>query len=1760
MMLLLVVLFILPFTGGVVDNTTSKCETVPTCPRGEHYTRNDPECRRTCANRKAVNDGLCKPYTGCVCNPNLVRLNNDGTGPCVSGKLCGNRCRDRNAVFKNCPNPCPLTCASPNPKPCARMCVKDGCECRKGFVLNEIDGKCVRPWNCPEAKRCPKNARYVVKDTTCQKTCGNRLLPGQDPAATCEPFTGCVCKPGFARKFDNVTGDCIPETACPLIPAKCGLNEEPTSCRIVCPPQSCESIYSSYYCPPTECEPGCDCIQGYLRSYNDECVPADDCFDEKPVCGENEVETDCEIRCPPESCESLYTTYMCIETNCTAGCKCIEGYLRNSLGICIPSDKCGTEPAVCKDLNATKVECDTACPATCADPEPEACVDVCVLNGCQCKAGYILSERGGVCIEPKDCPGQSPVCGANQTYVDCKYGCSKYCPISDSRAQVACSIASPCPSGCACKPGYLKLSYDNPICINASDCPAVNCTRKNEVLKRNPTECFSERCEDRGKPCDPVYPATPRCVCKEGFFRNEDDECIPASECPNTSCNGDENAIFSDCPSSCQATCDNPNTNQPCNRMCMKPGCVCKPGFIKIVKDGKCIDPKKCPANLGCNGDLNATYSGCTSRCPAKCADLGKDDAILCPAVCGPGGCVCKQGYFLNDNGKCVKPEDCPATVPVDRGCNGDLNATSSECPSACPATCANRNKKQKNNVCIAVCRPGGCVCKPGFILTEINGTCVAPDDCPVQPPTCGANQTYVDCNVSCTDTCPTTDSRAQIACSIAAPCPSGCACKPGYLKLSYENPICVNASDCPPVKCTRPNEVLKRNPKECFSERCEDRGKPCDPVYPATPRCVCKEGFFRNEDDECIPASECGKPRCKDPNAVFKSCTSACEPTCSNPDTNRACIEVCKPPGCVCKPGFVLSEIEGKCVEPDNCPAKPCKDPNAVFKTCTSACEPTCTNPNTNRACIAMCKPPGCVCKTGFVFSETEGKCVKPEKCPVLGCKGDKNATLVNCPNACPLTCADNGIEKPCLAICLPSDCQCNDGYVLTERGGKCIKQEDCPVQPRCKVNEVFSDCPSPCQATCANPNTNQPCIKKCMPPGCVCKPGFVRSKENGECIELQNCPVLGCKGDRNATFVDCPSACPLTCADNGIFKPCLAACLPSDCQCNDGYVLTERGGKCIKQEDCPAEPQCNGDRNATSQACPSPCQVTCDQPEIKGACTAMCVKDGCVCKDGYIRNNTGGVCVQPEDCPGGSPTCGANKTYVRCNAGCPNNVCPKDDSLAIVACDPPNPCPGGCGCKPGYWRLSEENDTCVLGADCPPIICTRPNEMYNPNPPDCLQDRCDNRNTPCDFPYPKRPSCVCIDGYFRNSEGICVPEWECPVLECGYNEIEVPCHQKCPPQSCEIAYTEYICTKESQLCVPGCDCLPDHLRNASGICIPNVECPYPAPPVCGENEIARDCRRICPPQSCLSKYVLYRCFEDLPCEPGCDCIENYLRNKDGVCVPSEECPAPCHKREECKPTCANPNPPNCEYSPPKENIDGCDCKIGYVLSEIGGKCIPIEECPKDLGCNGDANATIKQCPMPCPARCDSPNAIPCKRKCDAIGCQCKPGYLISNVTGKCILPNECPGGNPCGKNGRFVDCKSNCTRDYCPIDDKPRVSCNTSANSCLPGCICELNHKRLSVNNDTCIVSSDCPPINCTRPGEEYNSCPSPCRKESCKDINNQPTVCNTLLLNCEPDCICKKDYFRNSSGICIPAKDCPCRNEYKQGQDKPVPPYLS
>lgn len=57
---------------------------------------------------------------------------------------------DPNAVSVPCGDPCPTTCDNrndPRPRPCPKICIVDGCKCKKGYVLND-NGKCVSPKRC----------------------------------------------------------------------------------------------------------------------------------------------------------------------------------------------------------------------------------------------------------------------------------------------------------------------------------------------------------------------------------------------------------------------------------------------------------------------------------------------------------------------------------------------------------------------------------------------------------------------------------------------------------------------------------------------------------------------------------------------------------------------------------------------------------------------------------------------------------------------------------------------------------------------------------------------------------------------------------------------------------------------------------------------------------------------------------------------------------------------------------------------------------------------------------------------------------------------------------------------------------------------------------------------------------------------------------------------------------------------------------------------------------------------------------------------------------------------------------------------------------------------------------------------------------------------------------------------------------------------------------------------------------------------------
>ncbi|GBP26745.1 Inducible metalloproteinase inhibitor protein [Eumeta japonica] len=273
-----------------------------------------------------------------------------------------------------------------------------------------------------------------------------------------------------------------------------------------------------------------------------------------------------------------------------------------------------------------------------------------------------------------------------------------------------------------------------------------------------------------------------------------------------------------------------------------------------------------------------------------------------------------------------------------------------------------------------------------------------------------------------------------------------------------------------------------------------------------------------------------------------------------------------------------------------------------------------------------------------------------------------------------------------------------------------------------------------------------------------------------------------------------------------------------------------------------------------------------------------------------------------------------------------------------------------------------------------------------------------------------------------------------------------------------------------------------------------------------CPKHEHWEECPGVCPRDSCAGLNPKYECppeYVDQSCNPDCVCDKGYLRNDKGVCVPENKCPKNqiCGVKEVWKP-CRTFCPPqtcesiytdyNCQVPQPCEV--GCDCISGYLRNAFG-KCIRSEQCPLA------PTPVIDPEPLPTPTP--------------------KP-------------PTKC------GPNSRYVDCKTECSNEFCPKNDSRRAVTCVTPEPCKPGCICNLNHKRSNTDGQ-CIVASDCPPVKCTRPNEVWDSCPSACLAEDCSDVDNQPVTCNTLVLNCEPRCVCKKGFYRNKHGICVKPKYC-------------------
>jgi hypothetical protein len=93
-----------------------------------------------------------------------------------------------------------------------------------------------------------------------------------------------------------------------------------------------------------------------------------------------------------------------------------------------------------------------------------------------------------------------------------------------------------------------------------------------------------------------------------------------------------------------------------CPEICIQ-GCVCEPGYV-LNNNDKCVKLEDCTNEIVCD-DPNEEYLKCGTSCPLTCENLDNNNTNkLCTEPCVEG-CFCKAGYVLNNNRKCVLPNEC---------------------------------------------------------------------------------------------------------------------------------------------------------------------------------------------------------------------------------------------------------------------------------------------------------------------------------------------------------------------------------------------------------------------------------------------------------------------------------------------------------------------------------------------------------------------------------------------------------------------------------------------------------------------------------------------------------------------------------------------------------------------------------------------------------------------------------------------------------------------------------------------------------------------------------------------------------------------------------------------------------------------------------------------------------------------------------------------------------------------------------------------
>ncbi|EYC14147.1 hypothetical protein Y032_0041g366 [Ancylostoma ceylanicum] len=1135
--------------------TTTSCDSNSRCVEGNGFSdaRCVPiaVCATPCLSGMVCRKGRCVTTCDQVkCGSNQKCVQSDSGASCAAARTCsdltcfaGFKCQGgmagsdarcvpdlrgfvgRNAASFDTPSDsrsCPLSCGG-------------GTKC----VMTPNGPTCMRSRSCDDIT-CPRKTKCLQNSITQEAVCV--------PTATCDVLD---CRDGYQCIAGGANEDaqCVPFDTCDTI---------------LCPPNTRCLDGRGFSNARCIAAPSCDrTCGGGNRCVNGNCVTT--CQVVRCGAGQKCIETDTGAQCSQiTSCESLncYVGTRCVEASGGADAYCAPVSTRvgnarissdtDGASHFLPPDEADRIQVQCRLAKCIKgrVCQDFMRKVTCVADQRNSCKNrcqagmICVLQKVYCYAPPCYPIA--VCIKDPYFHDGPPVPTPSPSYVIGNHQKPKAIPTPSNKPDPMTSYGDE-PSAGKQSDAQIKRIATPKIC------------RADEVLNQCGSRCEPTCANADGqlkicpRICDP-----PACVCASGLYRSNG-QCLTKEQClgagrysdarplPPKRCRSDE--VLNQCGNRCEPTCANAS-GEPriCPAICDPPACTCASGLFR--RGGQCVTKEQClgqyvrrgrraaekdsmtgygdepevpldpcfsfpcPAGQACVQDANGarcepnkpalhcsaneTVSDCGALCEGKCSQLGKGP-FACPEICLPPACACSPGKYRNDAGLCVASRDCPL--------NCGENEQVDQCGSRCEPTCENAYGKVK--VCVLICDPPACVCKPNYYRK--NGKCVPQRDCPPprhgktpQPsyvdepitpqPTTSSKGSYVDEPVTPPPYNAKTSERSYVDEPITPPpynpktsersyVDEPITPKPNGGKTYVDEPITPkpdtgkNYVDEPGTQCSA-NETLNGCGNLCEG-KCENLGKgpiAC-PAICAPPACACKEGYYRNAGGVCVTARDC--PLVCGDNEEVNNCGNLCEPTCENAfGKPKICIKICAPPACVCKSNFYRKD--GKCVPKTECPA-----PNYGKGSTSSYVDEPVTPPPNGKT--------------------TENYVDEPyTKCSV-------NETLSECGNICEGKCENIG-KGPiaCPAVCEPPACACKDGY-FRNKDGNCVTAIDCSLN--CGTNEQVNPCGSRCEPTCENAfGKPKVCVKICDPPACVCKANYYR--KDGQCVPQMGCGIPGKPG----------------------------------------------------------------------------------------------------------------------------------------------------------------------------------------------------------------------------------------------------------------------------------------------------------------------------------------------------------------------------------------------------------------------------------------------------------------------------------------------------------------------------------------------------------------------------------------------------------------------------------------------------------------------